>query len=129
VKTFIGLILVLAGGGVMLLGICMAVYTLISMYSGVLNDPMSDAGPQPKEVSETMIHWAIIGGIGAPFFLIGSMLLKVTLLQKLLGLASGKKAAKRGGGQAITTPKDRYPTAMSESGQSPPASSGQTPPR
>jgi hypothetical protein len=50
-----------------------------------MGDPLGQKAGAETEVSQKMIRAVIIGAIGIPPFLIGSVLLKITLLQKLLG--------------------------------------------
>lgn len=84
-KTAAGLLLLLAGAGVMLYGLGTALIELVGLYQGAVGDPLGQQAGVEKEVSDKMIRAVIIGAIGIPPFLIGSVLLKVTLLQKLMG--------------------------------------------
>jgi hypothetical protein len=80
------------GGAVVVIGIVGALSELIGLYSSALNDAMAE-GPEPKAIRSEMIQWAITGATGIPFLLIGSVMLKITMFQKLTG--RGRKGVKR----------------------------------
>jgi hypothetical protein len=86
----IGLVLSLAGAAVVIVGIGMAVHELIGLYQGAINDPMHEPQGGEKAVSARMIHGVLIGAAGVPFLIIGSVLLKVTLFQRLFGRRAGR---------------------------------------
>lgn len=84
----LGLFLMLVGGGIMLFGIFLALRAFVGLYQGVLNDPMGDGnapgGPEPGEVAQHgMYQGVIIGAIGVVPFLIGTVMVKVAVIQKL----------------------------------------------
>ena len=82
-RTALGLILVLIGAGVMLYGLGTALSELFGLYQGALSDPLAEPKVGEKETSKAMIRAAIIGASGIPFFIVGSVLLKITLFQRL----------------------------------------------
>ena len=86
---FLAILLTLVGGAIVVTGIVGALGELVGLYSSALNDAMAE-GPEPKAVRSEMIQWAITGAAGVPFLLIGTVMLKISFFQKLLG--RGKKA-------------------------------------
>lgn len=82
-RATLGVILILLGGAVMLYGFGAAVVELMGLYQGTFDDPMGQPDGMEEGVSRRMIRSVIIGAVGVPFFIIGSVLLKITLLQRL----------------------------------------------
>lgn len=72
----IGLILMLVGGGVMLLGIVMALLQLVGLYQGVLDDALDQPMGTEDAVRFGMLHWVGIGALGVLPFLIGVVMFK-----------------------------------------------------
>jgi ascorbate-specific PTS system EIIC-type component UlaA len=83
VRTALGLILVLLGAAVMLYGLGTALAELIGLYQGALTDPLAEPAVSENDTSQAMIRAAIIGAAGIPVFVVGSVLLKITLVQRL----------------------------------------------
>ncbi|MFM9996815.1 MAG: hypothetical protein ACKVU4_13565 [Phycisphaerales bacterium] len=84
-RTMLGLILVLLGGAVMLYGFGAAVVELMGLYQGTFDDPMGQPDGTEEGVSRRMIRSVIIGAVGVPVFIVGSVMLKITLLQRVRG--------------------------------------------
>jgi uncharacterized iron-regulated membrane protein len=84
VKATLGLILILAGGVTIVYGIGLALYALMGLYQGAVENPMGQPATAEKDTSEAMIRAAIIGACGVPFFIAGSVLLKVSFFQRAL---------------------------------------------
>lgn len=91
-RLTIGIVLTLVGGVVVVVGLLGALNELVGMYSAALNDALAD-GPEAKAVGANMMWWAIVGAAGAPFLLVGSVLLKISLFQKVRKMAKGSAAA------------------------------------
>jgi len=89
-RLVLGIVLTLLGGAVAVAGLLGALSELVGMYSSALNDAMAD-GPEGKAVGASMMRWAIIGAAGVPFLLVGSVLLKISLFQKLRKAVGGSK--------------------------------------
>lgn len=83
-KAALGLILILAGGVTIVYGIGLALYALMGLYHGAVENPMGQSATAEKDTSEAMIRAAIIGACGVPFFIAGSVLLKVSFFQRAL---------------------------------------------
>ena len=84
-RTAIGLILVLAGGGLILFGIGGALMALFGLYGNAIDNAMGMSATAEQDASRAMIRSVIVGACGVPLFLVGSVLLKVTLFQKVRG--------------------------------------------
>ncbi len=82
-RTLLGLILVLLGGAVALIGIGMALLAFASLYQGALADPLNQPDGAEKAVGDAMWRWAMIGVGGLAPFLLGSVLLKMSLFHRL----------------------------------------------
>ncbi len=82
-RTTLGILLVLLGVGVMLYGLGGALLELLSLYQGAMSDPLAEPAVGEKERAQAMMRSAIIGAVGIPFFVAGSVLLKVSLIQRL----------------------------------------------
>ncbi len=91
-RLTIGIMLTLLGGVVVVVGLLGALNQLVGMYSAALNDALAD-GPEAKAVGANMLRWAITGAAGVPFLIIGSVLLKISLFQKVRKMAKGNAAA------------------------------------
>jgi hypothetical protein len=92
-RVMIGIILMLAGGGLIVYGLLGALQELRGLYEGATGDAIGMAPTAEQDASRGMIRAAIIGGCGVPLFIAGSVVLKVTVLQKLMG----KKESSRTG--------------------------------
>jgi hypothetical protein len=84
-KLIIGLACVLCGGAAMLYGIGTGVWPIIALYRDTLADPMNQAGNQAESQAITANMWraVTVGFLGAIPFLIGTVLLKMSLFQKV----------------------------------------------
>jgi len=92
VRTAIGLILVLAGGGLILFGIGGALMALFGLYGNAIDNAMGMSATAEQDASRAMIRGVIVGACGVPFLIAGSVLLKVTMFQRM---ARGRGAGKR----------------------------------
>lgn len=94
-KLTLGLFLMLVGAGIMLVGMFLALRSLVGLYQGVLDDPMGDHQPagaaEPGDIAQQgMYHGVIFGAIGVPPFIIGVVMVKGAIVRKIA------KAARRG---------------------------------
>ncbi len=83
-RLFLGIILMLIGGAVVLVGIVYALLSLGGLYEGFLTDALG----QPEDAVETTQHGMyqglIVGGIGIVPFVLGSALVKGSIVRKLI---------------------------------------------
>lgn len=82
-RTLLGVVLLLVGGAVILWGIAEALIPLIRYYGQALEAPLDQKEEAEQLLSAAMKRGVLIGAAGVIPFLIGSVLLKVTLLQRL----------------------------------------------
>ena len=90
-RTALGFILLVVGAGVILVGIGLALREFIGLYQGAVNDAMGMKANAEQDASKAMIRAVIIGACGVPFFIAGSVMLKVTLMQRLAGRRAGPR--------------------------------------
>lgn len=81
-RTILGVILSLIGAGFILYGLGNALMELSSLYQGALNDPMNQAEGAEKAISNNMIRHLTTGAIGAPFLIVGSVLLRSSAMRR-----------------------------------------------
>lgn len=77
----LGLILMLVGGGVMLVGIVMALFQLGTLYQGAIDDPLGQPMGTEDSVRFGMLHWVGIGAVGILPFLIGVVMFKGAMVR------------------------------------------------
>ncbi len=82
-RTLIGIVLVLIGGGIVLYGLWQALTPLFGLYQGALADPMGQPDGTEESVSASMLDAVKIGAIGLPFLIIGTVLLKISFYRRL----------------------------------------------
>ncbi len=82
-RTVLGTLLLLIGAAVMLYGLGTALLELMGLYQGALSDPLGQPEGAETDISRRMIRAAITGALGIPPFLVGAVLLKITLIQRL----------------------------------------------
>jgi len=72
----IGFILILAGLSVGLAGLYIALQPVIGMYESALSDPLDSGGddPEAKQVQSRIFRGVMIGAVGVPFLLLGTVL-------------------------------------------------------
>ena len=96
-RTVIGLLLVLAGGAVIIFGIGMALMQLFGLYQSAMNNAMGMGATAEQDASRAMIRGVIVGACGVPFLIAGSVMLKVTLFQRLSGSSRASNLKSRRG--------------------------------
>lgn len=84
----LGLFLMLVGAGIMLVGMFLALRSLVGLYKGVLDDPMGDHQPagaaEPGDIAQQgMYQGVIFGAIGIPPFLIGVVMVKGAIIRRI----------------------------------------------
>lgn len=82
-KRFVGLIVALVGIGIVVVGIGMALMPLIQTYAANLRDPLGEVASQQEQgLSRSMIRGLIIGAFGVPPLLVGTIMMKRSLLRR-----------------------------------------------
>lgn len=84
-RLTLGILLTIVGGAVVLVGLFGALSELIGLYSSAMNDPLAADAPEGRAVGAAMFRWAVVGAVGVPLLLVGSVLLKLSLFQRLRG--------------------------------------------
>ncbi len=80
----LGLLLLLIGGVIMLTGGGLAMLEFAGVYSHALSvDPLAAPEKSEQETSEAMVRWLVIGALGFPLLVAGSVMLKVGLIRML----------------------------------------------
>ncbi len=91
-KRILGWIFLLVGIGVVCLGVYLALSPVIETYAAALDDPMKDTpvtaqgGANQEEgtvLSHKMIKGVLIGALGLPLTITGSVLLGVSFVQRM----------------------------------------------
>lgn len=82
-RLALGLFLMLAGAGIMLLGIVQALLQLSSLYQGAIDHPLDQPEGAEMAIRAGMLHWVGIGAIGVVPFLIGLVLFKGEVARRL----------------------------------------------
>ena len=92
-RTTLGIILMAAGCGLILYGLLGALRELQGLYQGATENAIGMAETAEQDASKGMIRAVIVGGCGVPLFIAGSVMLKVTVMQRVMG----RKGGSRGG--------------------------------
>lgn len=92
-RSLVGIILVLLGGAIVIYGVLAGLAPLRGLYEGATNDAMGMPPTAETDASKLMIRAALIGACGVPLLLAGSILLKISIWQRL----SRAKRAPRSG--------------------------------
>ena len=83
-RLFLGILLMLVGGLVVLAGIVYALLSLGGLYEGFLTDALGQADDAVETTQQSMYKGLIIGGIGIVPFVLGSALVKGSIVRKLI---------------------------------------------
>ena len=94
-RTAIGLILTVVGAGVIVWGLWMGLQELRGLYEGATNDALGMGATAEQDASKRMIRWAIVGACGVPLFVVGSVMLKITFVQRLMRGRGGAGRSRR----------------------------------
>lgn len=89
-KKYLGLALLLLGGGIMLTGLGLALTPLIELYRNNLEHPLDDPATPEAQTKPRMMKGVYVGAAGAPLMIAGSIMLKITMIQRLRGRARPK---------------------------------------
>jgi hypothetical protein len=84
-RAALGIILVLAGGGLLVYALLAGLHELRGLYEGAANDALGMSPTAEKDASRAMISAAIVGVCGMPLLLAGSVMLKVSVWQRVMG--------------------------------------------
>lgn len=82
-RAIAGGLLLAAGMLVALVGLGGALWTLASLYSSAIHDPLAGGDEQAQSVQRGMLLWAGVGAAGIVPMAIGSALLKWSLAARL----------------------------------------------
>lgn len=82
-KTIVGIILAVVGAAVVLWGVFDALLPLMNYYKANVENAMGVPDGAEQQLSSTMIRAVIKGAVGVPFLIAGSVLLKVSFVQRL----------------------------------------------
>lgn len=81
-KLFLGVILSLVGGAIIVWGIGHALLEISNLYSGATSNPLGQADNAEMQMSHRIMHDAKIGAIGIPFLLAGGVFLRLARRRK-----------------------------------------------
>lgn len=84
-KKYLGLALLLLGGAIMLTGLALAVTPLIELYRNNLEHPLDEPATPETQTKPRMMKGVYVGAAGAPLMIAGSIMLKITMIQRLRG--------------------------------------------
>jgi hypothetical protein len=84
-RAVIGVILVLVGGGLLVYALLAGLHELRGLYEGAANDALGMSPTAEKDASRAMIRAAVVGACGVPLLLAGSVTLKVSIWQRVMG--------------------------------------------
>lgn len=90
-KKYLGLSLLLLGGAIMLTGIGLALTPLFELYRDSLEHPLDEPATPESETRPRMMRGVYVGAAGAPLMIAGSIMLKVTMIQRLRGRGPRQK--------------------------------------
>jgi hypothetical protein len=80
----LGLILMFVGGAVVLVGIVYALLSLGGLYDGFLEDALGQPDDAVDTTQQGMYKGVIIGAVGIVPFIIGSVMVKGSIVRKLI---------------------------------------------
>jgi len=82
-RKTLGIILIVAGFGLILCGLLGALRELQGLYQGATENAIGMAETAEQDASKRMVRAAVIGACGVPLFIAGSVMLRVTVVQRL----------------------------------------------
>lgn len=118
-RLLLGIVFALGGGAVVLVGLLGALHELVGLYSSALNDPLAVDSPEGKVVGASMMRWAATGCAGVPFLIIGVVLLKISLFQKIMRASKGSGMSLRAPERVMPEmePSRKQPRSSSKDGE------------
>lgn len=90
-KKYLGLALLLLGGAIMLSGIGLALSPLVDLYRSNLEHPLDEPATPESQTKSRMLNGVYLGAAGAPLMIAGSIILKITMIQRLRGMGPRRK--------------------------------------
>jgi len=81
VRKTVAWLLMLAGGGIVLVGIGTALRELGSLYSDIMADPLGQPEGREEAVIPAMLRGVLIGAAGVPILLAGSVMLMASRIR------------------------------------------------
>lgn len=84
-KKYLGLAFLLLGGAIMLTGMGLALAPLVELYRNNLEHPLDEPATPESQTKSRMMRGVYVGAAGAPLMVAGSIMLKITMIQRLRG--------------------------------------------
>ncbi len=94
-KLTLGLVIMLIGAAIVITGIVIALLSLGGLYSGFVNDALGQPDDAVQTTQQGMYRGVIIGAIGIVPFLVGSMIVKGSIVRKLIRARNKSREAHR----------------------------------
>lgn len=89
IRTIIAAALFLIGLAIVLYGIGFALKEFVGMYSSAIDTPLDSPEGGEKGVSERMIHYVIIGAVGIPPLMVGSAMMGMGFIARVIKMVQG----------------------------------------
>ena len=89
IRTVIAIVLFVGGLAVVLYGIGFALSEFVGMYSSAIESPLDSPVGGEKGVSERMIRYVIIGAIGIPPLMVGSAMMGMGFVARVIKMVQG----------------------------------------
>ena len=89
IRTVIAIVLFVGGLAVVLYGIGFALKEFVGMYSSAIESPLDSPEGGEKGVSERMIRYVIIGAIGIPPLMVGSAMMGMGFVARVIKMVQG----------------------------------------
>ncbi len=89
IRTIIALVLFVGGLAVVLYGIGFALKEFVGMYSSAIDAPLDTPEGGEKGVSDRMIHFVIIGACGIPPLMVGSAMMGMGFIARVIKMVQG----------------------------------------
>lgn len=82
-RALLAWLMVFVGGLPILYGVGSALLALIGLYEANITDPLNQPEGAERTIAAEMFRAVIIGGVGVPIFIVGAVMLKITLIQRI----------------------------------------------
>ena len=89
IRTVIAIVLFVGGLAVVLYGIGFALKEFVGMYSSAIESPLDSPVGGEKGVSERMIRYVIIGAVGIPPLMVGSAMMGMGFVARVIKMVQG----------------------------------------
>jgi hypothetical protein len=93
-RSIIALVLFVGGLAVVLYGLGSALMELFGLYSGAINAPLDNPPGGEKGVSDRMIRGVIIGAIGVGPMIVGSAMLGMGMVSRVIKIINRRAGGK-----------------------------------